>query len=159
MMMQTTAQSQAANECYYGRTGEEVTQLLESHAERGLSLSEISQRHKLYGLNELAVASGQPVWLRFLLQFNQALLYILIIAGATKAFLGSWTNAAVIWGVTLINAVIGFVQESKAEGAIAALAKAVTTEATVIREGKKQVVPSQNLATTAAWNGETTSAL
>ncbi|MDB9328675.1 HAD-IC family P-type ATPase, partial [Nodularia spumigena CS-590/02] len=55
------------------------------------------------------------------------------------------TNAAVIWGVTLINAIIGFVQESKAEGAIAALAKAVTTEATVIRNGQKSRIPSQEL--------------
>jgi magnesium-transporting ATPase (P-type) len=59
--------------------------------------------------------------LRFLLQFNQALLYILLIAGIIKALLGSWTNAAVIWAVTLINAIIGFVQESKAEEAIAAV--------------------------------------
>lgn len=144
-MMHTTAQRRPLDEEYYGRAAEDVTRLLESHFERGLSHSEVSQRREIYGLNELAVASGQPAWLRFLLQFNQALLYILIVAGAIKAFLGSWTNAAVIWGVTLINAIIGFVQESKAEGAIAALAKAVTTEATVIREGKKQVVPSQEL--------------
>lgn len=119
--------------------------MLESHAERGLTEREAMQRRRHYGLNELAVKPGKPAWLRFLLQFNQALLYILLIAGAIKAFLGSWTNAIVIWGVTLINAIIGYVQESKAEGAIAALAKAVTTEATVIREGKKQVISSQEL--------------
>jgi magnesium-transporting ATPase (P-type) len=62
-----------------------------------------------------------------------------------KAFLGSWTNAAVIWGVTLINAIIGYVQEAKAEGAIASLAKAVTTETTVLREGQPLRIPSRDL--------------
>ena len=62
-----------------------------------------------------------------------------------KALLGSWTNAGVIWGVTVINAVIGYVQEAKAEGAIASLAKSVTTEATVIRDGQPLRVPSRDL--------------
>lgn len=145
MVMQTLPQPHLADEQFHARSSEAVLQQLLSNAQQGLTQSEVDQRRKIYGLNELAVTPAQPAWIRFLLQFNQVLLYILIIAGAIKAFLGSWTNAAVIWGVTLINAVIGFVQESKAEGAIAALAKAVTTEATVIRDGKKQVVPSQDL--------------
>jgi P-type E1-E2 ATPase len=80
-----------------------------------------------------------------LLQFNQPLLYILILAGIVKALLGSWTNASVIWGVTLINAIIGYIQEAKAEGAIASLAKAVTTETTVLREGQPLRISSQDL--------------
>lgn len=98
-----------------------------------------------YGKNELQFKPGKPAWLRFLLQFNQPLLYILILAGIVKAFLGSWTNASVIWGVTLINAIIGYVQEAKAEGAIASLAKAVTTETTVLREGQPLRISSQDL--------------
>ncbi|MFM7423472.1 MAG: cation-transporting P-type ATPase [Elainella sp.] len=143
--MQTAVNRASAPATYHDRSSKEVARLLESHAEQGLTELEVTQRQRQYGLNELAAKPGKPAWLRFLLQFNQALLYILLIAGAIKAFLGSWTNAIVIWGVTLINATIGYVQESKAEGAIAALAKAVTTEATVIREGKKQVIPSQEL--------------
>lgn len=123
----------------------EVAQRLDTDLETGLRTTEIVARLDLYGFNELAAKPGKPAWLRFLLQFNQALLYILLVAGLIKALLGSWTNAAVIWGVTVINAIIGFVQESKAEGAIAALAKAVTTEATVVREGKKIRIPSREL--------------
>ena len=98
-----------------------------------------------FGLNELSGKKSKSVWLRFLLQFNQPLLYILLAAGATKAILGEWVNAGVIWGVTTTNAIIGFVQESKAEGAIAALAKSITTEATIIRDGQKLRIPSREL--------------
>lgn len=113
--------------------------------DKGLSAEEVANRYEKYGWNELTFKPGKPAWLRFLLQFHQPLLYILLLAGAVKAFLGSWTNAGVIWGVTVINAVIGYVQEAKAEGAIASLAKAVTTEATVLRDGQPLRLPSQEL--------------
>lgn len=143
--MTSTAIPQPSSRSYHERTASEVIRQLDSDAQVGLSLAQVHHNQQQYGLNELTVKPGKPAWLRFLLQFNQALLYILIVAGAIKALLGSWTNAAVIWGVTLINAIIGFVQESKAEGAIAALAQSVTTEATVIRDGQKQRIPSQQI--------------
>lgn len=143
--MTSTVTSQDLSHPYYHLTALKVVEQLESSVHAGLSSEQVRQNQQRYGLNELTVKPAKPAWLRFLLQFNQALLYILIVAGVIKAFLGSWTNAAVIWGVTVINAIIGFVQESKAEGAIAALAQAVTTEATVIRNGQKQRIPSQEL--------------
>ncbi len=130
---------------YHQLSQEESIANLRSNAETGLTPEEVANRYAIYGWNELQSKPGKPAWLRFLLQFNQPLLYILLIAGAVKAFLGSWTNAAVIWGVTVINAVIGYVQEAKAEGAIASLAKAVTTEATVLRDGQTLRIPSRDL--------------
>ncbi|MGY6528635.1 MAG: cation-transporting P-type ATPase [Cyanobacterium sp.] len=112
---------------------------------QGLTPEEVAHRYEKYGYNELEAKAGKPQWLKFLLQFNQPLLYILIIAGTVKAFLGSWTNAWVIWGVTVINAVIGYVQEAKAEDAINSLSKSVTTDATVFREGSKIRLPSKDL--------------
>jgi len=143
--MTSTAISRSSSRPYHELTASAVVEQFDSSTEAGLSSSQVQKNQQQYGLNELTVKPGKPAWLRFLLQFNQALLYILIVAGAIKAFLGSWTNAAVIWGVTIINAIIGYVQESKAEGAIAALAKAVTTEAIVIRNGQKQRIRSQEL--------------
>ncbi len=122
-----------------------VIEKFNSNLEAGLTAEEVAIRYETYGWNQLPIKPGKPAWLRFLLQFNQPLLYILLVAGAVKAFLGSWTNAAVIWGVTVINATIGYVQEAKAEGAIASLAKAVTTETTVLREGQTLRIASQDL--------------
>ncbi|MEO0373477.1 MAG: cation-transporting P-type ATPase [Cyanobacteria bacterium P01_A01_bin.17] len=130
---------------YHDLTSPEVTKVFDSNLKTGLTAEEVAHRYETYGWNQLPVKPGRPAWLGFLLQFNQPLLYILLIAGGVKAFLGSWTNAAVIWGVTIINAVIGYVQEAKAEGAIASLAKAVTTETTVLREGQTLRIPSQDL--------------
>ena len=130
---------------YHQLSEREVADRFISDVETGLSVEEVASRYEKYGWNELKFKPGKPAWLRFLLQFHQPLLYILLFAGAVKALLGSWTNASVIWGVTVINAVIGYVQEAKAEGAIASLAKAVTTEATVLREGQTLRIPSQDL--------------
>jgi len=123
----------------------EVTRHLDSNLETGLTSAEAAKRQEHFGSNELKGKRGKSPIVRFLLQFNQPLLYILLIAGAIKALLGEWVNAWVIWGVTLINAIIGFIQESKAESAIAALAAAVQTEATVIRNGQKVRVSSRDL--------------
>ncbi len=134
-----------ASRSYHDCSEAATIQSLGSDGEQGLTAEMIVQRYEQYGYNELAFKPGKPPWLRFLLQFHQPLLYILLIAGAVKASLGSWTNAVVIWGMTVVNAVIGYVQEAKAEGAIASLAKAVTTEATVIREGQTLQIPSRDL--------------
>ena len=130
---------------YHEMSAPSTIEFFKSNLERGLTAEEVAIRYETYGWNELPVKPGKPAWLRFLLQFHQPLLYILLVAGAVKAFLGSWTNAGVIWGVTFINATIGYVQEAKAEGAIASLAKAVMTETIVVREGQALRIPSRDL--------------
>lgn len=136
---------EARSRSFHKYSIDDIAQKLKTDLESGLTAEEIAHRYETYGRNELPVKPGKPAWLRFLLQFNQPLLYILLLAGAVKAFLGSWTNAAVIWGVTVINAIIGYIQEAKAEGAIASLAKAVTTETNVLRGGQMLRVQSQDL--------------
>lgn len=136
---------QYPSQTYHALSDYEIIESFDTSAESGLAPEEVARRYEQHGWNELQFKPGKPAWLRFLLQFHQPLLYILLLAGMVKAFLGSWTNAAVIWGVTLINAIIGYVQEAKAEGAIASLAKAVTTETTVLREGQPLRIPSRDL--------------
>lgn len=140
--MQTKSSS---SPLYHELSDSAILKAFNSNVETGLTAEEVARRLEKYGFNELEIKQGKPAWLRLLLQFHQPLLYILLIAGTIKAFLGSWTNAGVIWGVTIINAVIGFIQESKAEEAIASLSKAVTTEATVIRDNSTIEIPSRDL--------------
>lgn len=109
---------------------EQLLKSLKTCGEKGLTDLEAKERLASFGSNQLTTKLGKPLWLKFLLQYNQPLLIILVAAGAIKALIGEWVNAGVIWGVTTTNAILGFVQESKAEGAIAALATAVQTEAT-----------------------------
>ena len=98
---------------------QEVARRLDTNLDTGLTAALVTKKRERFGSNELKSKPGKSPLVRFFLQFNQPLLYILLIAGAIKALLGQWVNAWVIWGVTLINAIIGFVQESKAESAIA----------------------------------------
>ena len=105
--MTATAPNKLQEQQWHHLATREVFQLLDSNLETGLTSQEATKRQEHYGSNELKGKSGKNPLVRFLLQFNQPLLYILLIAGAIKAFLGEWVNAWVIWGVTLINAIIG----------------------------------------------------
>ncbi|MDJ0745070.1 MAG: cation-transporting P-type ATPase [Xenococcaceae cyanobacterium MO_167.B27] len=145
MSVQLQSQSYDGISAYHQLSQRDVIKCFDSDSEEGLSAEEVASRYEKYGWNELEFKPGKPAWVRFLLQFHQPLLYILLLAGAIKAILGSWTNAAVIWGVTVINAVIGYVQEAQAEGAIASLAKTVTTEVNVLRERQTLRIPSRDL--------------
>ena len=116
---------------------EEVVDLLESDAEAGLDVFEVKHRQERYGANVLTARSGPGALKRLLLQFHQPLIYILIAAGAVTLFLREWVDAAVIFGVVLVNAIIGYLQEAKAVEAIEALAKTMTTEALVLRAGEQ----------------------
>ncbi|HEY9889644.1 MAG TPA: HAD-IC family P-type ATPase, partial [Candidatus Obscuribacterales bacterium] len=123
----------------------DVLQQLDVDPAVGLSTPAVQERRSQYGANQLQGPPAKSPVVVFLLQFHQPLLYILLGAGLIKALLGSWVNAGVIWGVTVINAIIGFVQEAKAESAIAALAASVETAALVRRQGTTQQITSQDL--------------
>ncbi|MDI1311110.1 cation-transporting P-type ATPase [Prosthecobacter sp.] len=123
----------------------EVVQLLKSDCQRGLDAAEVARRQKEYGLNVVSARGGIPAWKRLMLQFHQPLVYLLLAAVVITAFLHEWVDCGVIFGVVLANAVIGFIQESKAEKAVEALSKMVVTETTVRREGRRQRIPSAQL--------------
>lgn len=143
-MVETLAK-QSTQDQWHHLSVNQVVQALESDPATGLSAQAAKERRDRYGANELTAQKGQSAWVRFLQQFNQPLLYILLAAGVVTAFLREWIDAGVIFGVTILNAVIGFIQESKAENAIAALAESVTTEATILRDRQKQVISSGEL--------------
>ncbi len=109
--------------------------------ERGLTAVAAEQRLSLYGANELAAAQTTPAWRRFLNQFNDPLIMLLICAAVLAASLGHPIDATVIALVLLINAIVGFVQEGRAEQALAALRSMLAPTARVIRAGHRIAVP------------------
>jgi Ca2+-transporting ATPase len=115
----------------------EVVQRLATHPDKGLSPQEAEKRLRQFGPNTVTVRKGHGPLVRFLLQFHQPLIYILLAGTVVTLFLEEFVDAAVIFGVVLANAIIGFVQESRALTAIESLAKTLVTEATVIRQGRK----------------------
>jgi Ca2+-transporting ATPase len=93
----------------------------------------------------LTAKKGKGPFKRFLLQFHQPLIYILIVSGTITALLQEWVDSGVIFGVVLVNAIIGYIQEAKAVTAMAALARTMTTVATVLRQGEKKHIPALEL--------------
>ncbi len=114
-------------------------------AAQGLSDAEVAARQARFGLNRITPGKRRSEWMRFLLQFHAPLVYILILAGGVTAWLGEWVDSAVIFGVVLFNAIIGYAQESRAEAAIEALSKMVGTAAMVRRGGRRLRIAAEAL--------------
>jgi cation-transporting P-type ATPase F len=123
----------------------EILQILGVSTETGLSSAEVEEKTRKYGKNKLTKKKRQSAFLRFLLQFHQPLIYILLAATVVTFFLEEYVDSAVIFGVVLINAIIGFIQETKALKAIDALEDSLASKATVIRNGKKQVIEAADI--------------
>ncbi len=138
-------QSRPPKRPWHNRTPEEVALRLKTDLAHGLVSSKVARRRERFGANLLSPKRGKPAWRRFLLQFHQPLIYILIASGTVTLFLREWVDAGVIFGVVLVNAAIGYIQESKAEDAIAALARMAAGSATVIRDGVKGAIPAAEL--------------
>lgn len=124
---------------------DEVVTLLESDVAKGLDLFEVAQRQKHFGPNRLTLKKVKSPLVLFLLQFHQPLIYILLAATLVTFALQEWVDSGVIFGVVLVNAVIGYIQESKALKAIEALASAMEGVATVVRAGKKEKIAAFDL--------------
>ena len=124
---------------------EEVVARHKTNVSRGLSATEAAEQRRRHGPNVLTARRGHGSLVRFLLQFHQPLIYILLVAAGVTAVLEDWIDAGVILGVVLVNAVVGFLQEGKALKAIEALGKTLVTEATVIRDGHRDRIDSTTI--------------
>jgi Ca2+-transporting ATPase len=118
---------------------------LDTDLERGLSAAEAEARLKRFGPNELLEREGPSFWKLLLDQFNQFLVIILIVSALISFALGEWLDGGAILAIVVLNAIIGVVQESKAEEALAALKKLAAPEAKVIRDGHQITVPAREL--------------
>jgi len=130
---------------HHGLAGHEVVLLLETDRHQGLSVAEAADRLVRFGPNVLPHVKTAGPLRRFLRQLHNPLIYVLLGAGAITAALGEVVDSSVIFGVVVINAIVGFIQESKAEAALDALRALVRTQARVVRGGRTVVVSSDAL--------------
>lgn len=113
--------------------------------ESGLTTQEAAARLARYGHNELKQTAGRHPIFRLLAQFNNALIYFLLAAAVTAFFLGHHVDAAVIVAVVAVNAVVGFVQEGKAEKALDAIRGLVSPHAHLLRDGHRVSLPASTV--------------
>jgi len=111
----------------------------------GLTQEEAQQRVSQYGPNKLSPPKKRSPVTRFMLQFHNVLIYVMLAAGAITTLIGHLIDAGVIFGVVFINAVIGFIQEGKAEKALEAIRTMLSSQATVLRDGKRINLPAGDL--------------
>jgi magnesium-transporting ATPase (P-type) len=118
---------------------------LGTHATQGLSEAEAQRRLAAHGPNRLPAAPPRPAWLRFLRQFHNVLIYVMLACAVVTIALGHLVDTAVLLGAVLVNAVIGFVQEGKAESALDAIRRMLSPAALVVRDGERRSIPAEAL--------------
>ncbi len=141
----TSFQPGGAASAWHALPSDEVVRRLNSNAQSGLAAAEIARRFEQYGPNRLPEAARQRPFTRFLLQFNNILVYVLLAAAFTKLMLGLWLDASVILGVVVINSLLGFIQEGKAEKALDSIRNMLSSEARTVRDGETRLIPSEKL--------------
>ncbi len=112
---------------------------------QGLTQAEVSRRLKVYGPNRLADPDPPGLLARLLRQFNNLLLIVLMVAAAVTAAMGHWIDSGVIAVVVVLNALIGFVQEGKAERALKAIRHLLAPHAVVLRDGRQHDIDAADL--------------
>ncbi|MEX0726433.1 MAG: calcium-translocating P-type ATPase, SERCA-type [Planctomycetaceae bacterium] len=130
---------------FHATIKEQVLQRLSSSEQAGLSASQVPVSRAQFGWNELAVAAAEPIWMKFLGQFRDIVVWILIFAAVISGVMGEWTDTAAILAIVLLNALLGFFQEEKAEQALAALQSLAAPTAKVIRDGHLSSIPAREL--------------
>ncbi len=141
----TTENQPRAGPAWHTVTAAEAVARLESEPERGLSESEAAARLERYGANRLPEERETPVWKLILRQFQDPLIYILLVAAAVVLVLGHHTDFGVILVVVVLNAIVGFTQEARAQRAMRALASMAAPRAEVVRQGRIHQIESGSL--------------
>jgi len=143
-MNHSTASKEGNGLAWHALAPQQVLEALQADAV-GLSQIEAEQRLASHGPNWLKPPRRRWPLTRFLSQFHNVLIYVLLASALVTAFLAHWVDTSVIVGVVLINAIIGFIQEGKAEKALDAIRRMLSLDATVLRDGKRKQIPAEEL--------------
>jgi len=133
------------SEAWHSLPADQVTNLLEVNEHVGLQADQVQARLGRTGFNRLPAAARRPAWLRFLLQFHNILIYVLLGSAAITAMLEHLWDTVVILAVVIANAIIGYVQEGKAEKAMDAIRQMLAPRAAVIRAGERSNIAGEQL--------------
>jgi Ca2+-transporting ATPase len=124
---------------------EETAQALETDLSRGLPVESIAARLQKYGPNQLKEHKGRTPLKIFLEQFQDFIIWVLIGAALVSGFLKEWVDALAIIAIVILNSILGFIQEYRAEKSLLALRKLASPSSRVIRGGSREVIPSGEL--------------
>jgi magnesium-transporting ATPase (P-type) len=145
--MSTGANPSTASEvaAWHAISADEVLKRLATDAGKGLDAAEATTRLQKYGPNRLPEGKKRGPFMRFLSQFNNVLVYVLLGAGFTKLMLNLWIDAAIIFGVVILNGLLGFVQEGKAEKALESIRNMLSAEARTLRSVETRMTAAEEL--------------
>ncbi len=124
---------------------EEVINKLDANKEKGLNDEEVKKRLEIFGNNEIPKAKKRSTLMRLLMQFHNILIYVLLAAAVITGFMEHWIDMWVILAVVIINALIGFIQEGKAEKALESIREMLSLEANVLRNGEEKTIDAEDL--------------
>src|SRR5215470_17121985 len=130
---------------WHAITAGEVVERLATDARKGLDASEAANRLQKYGPNRLLEGKKRGPFMRFFSQLNNVLVYVLLGAGFTKLMLNLWVDASIIFGVVILNALLGFIQEGKAEKALESIRNMLSAEARTLRGGETRMIAADEL--------------
>ena len=135
---------------WFNKTVEETSKTLETNIEKGLNKEQVEEKRKQYGFNELKAKKKKSLFVKFLEEFKDFMIIILIIAAVISGIVGviegeGITDTVIILIVVVVNAIIGVAQENKAEKSLEALQKLSSHASKVIRDGNLVVIPAREL--------------
>ena len=130
---------------WHGIESAELMRLCDTNTDNGLSDEEAAKRQEEFGANELPEPKKDSALIKFFKHFNDVLIYVLLAAAVITLFLGHFIDTGVILMVVVINAIIGYIQQNKAEKALDSIRKMLSLKATALRSSVRKEVPSADL--------------
>lgn len=145
MIDDAAASEQEHAQPWHSSPSDRVVEALRTDAVTGLSSAEVTKRRQEYGANSLTEAAAVPLWKKLAGQFSDLVIWILIVAAVIAGVMGEWVDTFAILAIVLLNGIIGFMQEERAERALASLQKLSSPMAKVLRDGAMHLFPASEL--------------
>jgi len=145
MSVATDASTDSSAAAWHAASADDAVKRLATDTENGLDAAEAAARLQKHGPNRLPEGKTRGPLMRLLAQFNNILVYVLLGAGFIKLMLSLWVDAGIIFAVVVLNALLGFIQEGKAEKALESIRNMLSAEARVVRGGETRMIAAEQL--------------